>query len=446
MNNVTRNINTEKSKPTLVVDGFLFIRDKEYKGKCYWLCNNYYSPEKCKTRIHTNTENGEIIKIIGEHTHAGNATNVGVKRSITDLKDKAHSTHDSTQLIIANCSTEITNAVKAHMPSIPSMKRTVRKIRQGAVTVPQTVLDLCVLDQYKVTSEGKPFLLYDSGAIENRILVFSTEDNLKALSKSNNWYVDGTFKTVPLIFNQLFMIHGIQENLSIPLVYALLPNKSTETYKNLFEQLKILSPDLHPTNVMSDFEQAIVNAVKSSFVGCRQHFCLFHLGQNVYWKLGAAGFKNNYNQDAEFAHKMKMLLALAFVPPEDVIQAFDSFLEQNLFSDTVNEVLDYFEDNYIGRLDSRSKNITGRRDPRYTIKEWNVYEAVQQGFPRTNNNVEGWHNGFMKLVGSEHPSIWCFFWKNCNWSSQKMKYPYNKFLLACQCLRRKKNIVITTKE
>lgn len=203
---------TEKKKLCLVVDGFLFIRDKEYKGKCYWLCNNYYRTDNCKARIHTNKINGEIIKVIGDHNHAANANNVGVKRCMADLKEKAETTNDSTQLVIANCSATITNAVKPHLPSVPSMKRSVRRVRQGTVTIPQTINELCVLEQYKVTLVGKPFLLYDSEAAENRILLFSTEENLKFLSNANNWYVDGTFKTVPLIFNQLFTIHGVKKN------------------------------------------------------------------------------------------------------------------------------------------------------------------------------------------------------------------------------------------
>ena len=30
---------------------------------------------------------------------------------------------------------------------------------------------------------------------------------------------------------------------------------------------------------------------------------------------------------------------------------------------------------------------------------WNQYDSVLAGLPRSNNQVEGWHNGFQTLIG-----------------------------------------------
>lgn len=47
----------------------------------------------------------------------------------------------------------------------------------------------------------------------------------------SDWFADGTFKTSPLIFSQVYTIHVlIKENIIIPTIYALLPNKTEETY------------------------------------------------------------------------------------------------------------------------------------------------------------------------------------------------------------------------
>ncbi|KAK9686123.1 hypothetical protein QE152_g37434 [Popillia japonica] len=101
-------------------------------------------------------------------------------------------------------------------------------------------------EEFTKTFNGEDFLLYDSGPEENRILIFSTRRNLQLLS---HWYADGTFKTVPLLFNQLYTIHGLKENASVPLVYALLPNRTKETYEHLLRQLKILQPVLSPRTI-----------------------------------------------------------------------------------------------------------------------------------------------------------------------------------------------------
>jgi len=50
-----------------------------------------------------------------------------------------------------------------------------------------------------------------------------------------------------------------------------------------------------------------------------------------------------------------------------------------------------------------------RQTPKFQPKLWNLYEAVIHGLARTNNGLEGWHNGFQKQVGGHHVSIWKMF-------------------------------------
>ena len=45
-------------------------------------------------------------------------------------------------------------------------------------------------------------------------------------------------------------------------------------------------------------------------------------------------------------------------------------------------VIDYFEDTYIGRL---------RRAPLFDLALWNMYDQTIGDLPRTNNAAEGWH-------------------------------------------------------
>ena len=49
------------------------------------------------------------------------------------------------------------------------------------------------------------FLKFDSGAEENRILIFSTDENLRMLARAQQVFADGTFKTTPHpLFEQLY--------------------------------------------------------------------------------------------------------------------------------------------------------------------------------------------------------------------------------------------------
>ena len=47
-------------------------------------------------------------------------------------------------------------------------------------------------------------------------------------------------------------------------------------------------------------------------------------------------------------------------------------------------VVNYFEDNFIGRPDRRDN----RRNPVFQLSLWNVNRRVAETFPRTNSSVE----------------------------------------------------------
>ena len=67
-------------------------------------------------------------------------------------------------------------------------------------------------------------------------------------------------------------------------------------------------------------------------------------------------------------------------------------------------VIDYFEDTYIGRLRPRGH----RRAPLFDLALWNMYDQTIGDLPRTNNTVEGWHRSFQANVGAYHPNFWKF--------------------------------------
>ena len=50
-------------------------------------------------------------------------------------------------------------------------------------------------------------------------------------------------------------------------------------------------------------------------------------------------------------------------------------------------VIDYFEDTYIGRLRPGGH----RRAPLFDLALWNMYDQIIGDLPRTNNAAEGWH-------------------------------------------------------
>ena len=70
--------------------------------------------------------------------------------------------------------------------------------------------------------------------------------------------------------------------------------------------------------------------------------------------------------DEEVALTIRMLAALEFVPPNDVIDLFDTFADysRDVYGQDLEDMLDYFEDNYI----SRFRHNAPRKRPTFNIE------------------------------------------------------------------------------
>ena len=64
--------------------------------------------------------------------------------------------------------------------------------------------------KYTRTSNDSRFLLFDTED-EDRIICFASNEQLLILSKAQRWHEDGTFKSAPSLFYQLYLylIHGM---------------------------------------------------------------------------------------------------------------------------------------------------------------------------------------------------------------------------------------------
>lgn len=72
-----------------------------------------------------------------------------------------------------------------------------------------------------LTYKKDKFYMGDSGQNDkNRVLYFTTEQNLKLLSKYRDWYCDGTFDISPNIFKQVYTVHIIIRGTTLPMVYV----------------------------------------------------------------------------------------------------------------------------------------------------------------------------------------------------------------------------------
>ena len=125
---------------------------------------------------------------------------------------------------------------------------------------------------------------------------------------------------------------------------------------------------------------------------------------SVWRRIQAAGLQHYYQTDPNFASWLRCFPALAFLPIDEVEQAFDDILSADGFDSRALEIANYFEDTYIGRLNRRGH----RQTPMFPLELWNVHQRTIDDEDRTNNQIEGFHRGFQSLIGAQVPNIFRF--------------------------------------
>jgi hypothetical protein len=404
---------SERDKPMVRRGGYLYGYTKDGLQKKNWRCDHYYKT-KCSARIHTSedSKNPILLAEFGEHNHEPDPLRCDVKVVLKKIQQVACTSKESTSKIVSSEVQGVLNATQGQLPLIENLKRNVRRARvrstgERFLINPLSREDINLPHEFTMTDNDKLFLMYDSGRHADRILMFTTTENLEFLKNSSMWFVDGTFKVAPVLFTQLFVVHGMRGKTVFPLVYVLTPRKDTATYSRIFKELLKLESGLAPEVIMSDFELASLNAFKDVFPAAEQKGCFFHFAQAFHRQIQQhSEIFQLYNENADFRLQLRFLVALAFIPPDDVIVTFGLILETEFFmlhEEKLTPLVKYFETTWLGCMNRRED---GRIPPRFPIELWNCYYSVLEDLPKTNNACEGFHNGFAILLGASHPTIY----------------------------------------
>lgn len=264
-------------------------------------------------------------------------------------------------------------------------------------------------ERYKVNLDGELFLQSVVDCDDGKILLFVSAQHIKVLSKSEIWIMDGTFITAPQHFSQIFTIHGSvgEENHRrfVPLVYMLLPKKNERTYESAFSALEEIAEkyqcELEPEHILLDFEIAEINAVKRFFPGTNLHGCFFHLNQSFFRKLTHLKLKSIYSKDFTIQLAYKKVVALAFLPSQEIPNAFQEL--QKTIPEPLCNFLNYVSEFYVNGRQTKSKKKTVEV---LYFRLWSVHGRMTQNIPRTSNHIEGWHNKWGSLLEQGNPPFY----------------------------------------
>lgn len=386
-------------------EGFLYRKDKIQLNTINWRC----AKTGCKGRLTTSLQfrqQQQTPVISGVHMHPPNPAEVAVRRVENTLKTAAVTTRDPPRRIVQDAIVDVNEEVAAAVSSSTNLRQVIRRRRRATDNnprAPATVGELLIPDQLRLTTDQRRFLLYDSGRGDViRMLIFSTDQFLQTMQDAEHWMCDGTFKVSPNLFYQVYTVHALIRNNVIPCVFVLLPNKQKDTYSRMWSEIKSLKPGLAPRSVQIDFELASKAALIEAFPQTHIYGCYFHFGQSLWRKIQENGLQQLYVQEENVRMALKMLLALAFLPVDEVSDAFDELVAD--YPPELMPFVNYFEDNYVGRRNRRGD----RRHPLFPIHMWSVKARQDAGLPRTNNQLESWHKAFQGSAEIHHPSIFRF--------------------------------------
>ena len=341
------------------------------------------------------------------------------------IKNSATNSREKTGVILSQNLLAVGADLRAQLPTCDSMRRNIRRYKRGSVPKePASAKDIHLTEEFTTTggAEPKPFLIYDNGSeATKRILIFATEDGLRTLCRSREWFVDGTFSVAPRQFKQMFIVRVPLGQRAVTCIYGFLPKKSQSVYEEFFqavvESCAQLGFDPDPATVLIDFEQAISNAIHgviSPHVHVRR--CFYHLCQATWRKIQELGLTDLYKEDEEFRHFASMIDSLAFLPIADVEDGI-VYLE-SVCPDAAQPLLAYFDTTFVrggfrripaapnGQEDVPAPVLIRRTPPLYEPHTWNQHDTTLRNESRTNNFCEGWNNSFRQRVGHDHPSLW----------------------------------------
>ncbi|CAF0928710.1 unnamed protein product [Adineta ricciae] len=294
------------------------------------------------------------------------------------VAERALNTQETPEAIITNCYKSMSDSSIARLPVRENIKRRIRILRQNnqLVKEPNDPKFLSVPNELTLTHRKERFLCSDTGPGHDRILIFASPEQLQILQSSEEFLVDGTFKVVPEIFYELFIIHAVYRNYAVPVIYALLRRKNTDTYQRLIDEILKIAPNWSSRLIMMDFEQASINPFQTKFPIIHLSGCYFHLRQT-----------------------------LAFLESTSVVDGFELLCEE--LGEGYDDILDYFESTYIGEL--RSNRI--RQKPLFDISFWSMHNRTTHSSMRTNNCADAYHRRINSTFQCAHPTLWLFVQK-----------------------------------
>lgn len=390
-------IASTKGNDMLHLNGYKYRCRRRNNQTAYWSCVT----KSCKSTA--KTIGGVLQGEPSEHSDdcRPNENRVHVESAVAQMKQRMEKETTSAKRVYEDVASEMLElegqSCATELPGFHSLERNLYRARhREQPTLSQSIGNIELPGDLRLSRQGDRFFLAAVGEGDDRQIIFATDANLAIAARCDRWFVDGTFKSTPALFLQVYTLHAMPfDGVMIPLVYGLLPNKRASTYRRFFELLiRACSDRGHVLNVRTitmDFEISVREALsvvlpQVTVIGCHFHFC-----QCLNRKVQNLGMAREYQDNvAGLRDFVRKLGSLALVPLHSVNLLFQELRDAAPQLPAVPLLLQYFEQQWLHR---------------WTPEFWNVYDTEGA---KTNNHLEGFHHKLNSCFNRSHPSVYTF--------------------------------------
>lgn len=210
-------IKSKKGANHLVLENYEHRKYRTVGNTCYWRCVNV----NCSGRlilidgvITKNVDHNhepDTVKLI-QATQRNNAKQIATSETFCRVKD----TYNRATLETISASDQNKEEVIVSLKTYQQLRNTINRARSKRFpTLPKSIDDISVPDSLKTSANGIFFRLN-----VNKMLIFVTNEFLTYLCSADHIYADGTFRSVPRLFQSLYSIHIMKNEIMVPIVYA----------------------------------------------------------------------------------------------------------------------------------------------------------------------------------------------------------------------------------
>ena len=191
---------------------------------------------------------------------------------------------------------------------------------------------------------------------EEKYIVFTSIFQLKKLAESNLIYMDGTFRTCPKNYYQLFNIiaKDKQTGKNIPVIHIPMSHKSEFLYNKIFENLVNIGKDLNidlkmeKKTCMTDFDKGLRNSLRKVFEGINLRGCFFHYVKALWSKakkLGLCAY-NKIKVTKIIIFGLKVLTLQSKSCQDNMISEINKFIDEIEDNQMFRKYMAYYEKNW----------------------------------------------------------------------------------------------------